>query len=97
MKPLMAAREGMIANWSIRGPITFMIAFLPQFVDPHGSSPVTPAGGSMRTARQVPSKDSLGFTDCHSPSMKCAAQAGTQRCRDIVALGDHRPGRPLRL
>ncbi|PSJ56550.1 LysE family translocator [Kumtagia ephedrae] len=33
-KPLAAAREGMIANLVNPWPITFMIAFLPQFVDP---------------------------------------------------------------
>ncbi len=38
IKPLAAAREGMIANLVNPWPITFMVAFLPQFVDPHGSS-----------------------------------------------------------
>jgi len=38
VKPLAAAREGMIANLVNPWPITFMVAFLPQFVDPHGSS-----------------------------------------------------------
>jgi threonine/homoserine/homoserine lactone efflux protein len=38
IKPLAAAREGMIANLINPWPITFMIAFLPQFVDPHGGS-----------------------------------------------------------
>ena len=38
IKPLTAAREGMIANLINPWPITFMVAFLPQFVDPHGSS-----------------------------------------------------------
>ncbi|MER9118376.1 LysE family translocator [Mesorhizobium sp. M0954] len=32
--PLVAAREGMIANLINPWPITFMVAFLPQFVDP---------------------------------------------------------------
>ena len=36
--PLAAAREGMIANLINPWPFTFMIAFLPQFVDPQGSS-----------------------------------------------------------
>ena len=36
--PLAAAREGMAANLVNPWPITFMVAFLPQFVDPHGSS-----------------------------------------------------------
>lgn len=36
--PLAAAREGMIANLMNPWPITFMVAFLPQFVDPHGGS-----------------------------------------------------------
>ncbi|MER9947698.1 LysE family translocator [Mesorhizobium sp. M0047] len=35
---LAAAGEGMIANLINPWPITFMVAFLPQFVDPHGSS-----------------------------------------------------------
>jgi threonine/homoserine/homoserine lactone efflux protein len=38
VKPFAAAREGMIANLVNPWPMTFMIAFLPQFVDPHGSS-----------------------------------------------------------
>jgi threonine/homoserine/homoserine lactone efflux protein len=38
IKPLPAARKGMIANLINPWPITFMVAFLPQFVDPHGSS-----------------------------------------------------------
>lgn len=38
IEPLAAAREGMIANLINPWPITFMVAFLPQFVDPHGSS-----------------------------------------------------------
>jgi threonine/homoserine/homoserine lactone efflux protein len=38
VKPLAAAREGMIANLVNPWPITFMVAFLPQFVDPRGSS-----------------------------------------------------------
>jgi threonine/homoserine/homoserine lactone efflux protein len=38
IRPLAAAREGMIANLINPWPITFMVAFLPQFVDPHGSS-----------------------------------------------------------
>ncbi|CCV05736.1 Lysine exporter protein (LYSE/YGGA) [Mesorhizobium metallidurans STM 2683] len=38
VKPLAAAREGMIANLVNPWPLTFMIAFLPQFVDPRGSS-----------------------------------------------------------
>ncbi|RUV70505.1 LysE family translocator [Mesorhizobium sp. M5C.F.Cr.IN.023.01.1.1] len=38
IKPLAAAREGMIANLVNPWPMTFMVAFLPQFVDPHGSS-----------------------------------------------------------
>ena len=38
IKPLAAAREGMIANLVNPWPIAFMVAFLPQFVDPHGSS-----------------------------------------------------------
>ena len=38
VKPLAAAREGMIANLLNPWPITFMVAFLPQFVDPSGSS-----------------------------------------------------------
>lgn len=38
VRPFTAAREGMIANLVNPWPITFMVAFLPQFVDPHGSS-----------------------------------------------------------
>jgi threonine/homoserine/homoserine lactone efflux protein len=38
VRPLAAAREGMIANLVNPWPITFMIAFLPQFVDPSGGS-----------------------------------------------------------
>ncbi|RWK52707.1 MAG: LysE family translocator [Mesorhizobium sp.] len=38
VRPLAAAREGMIANLVNPWPITFMIAFLPQFVDPNGGS-----------------------------------------------------------
>ncbi|WP_419694422.1 LysE family translocator [Mesorhizobium muleiense] len=38
VKPLAAAREGMIANLVNPWPITFMVAFLPQFVDPHRGS-----------------------------------------------------------
>jgi threonine/homoserine/homoserine lactone efflux protein len=38
VRPLAAAREGMIANLINPWPITFMVAFLPQFVDPHGRS-----------------------------------------------------------
>ncbi|TIL76150.1 MAG: LysE family translocator [Mesorhizobium sp.] len=38
VRPLTAAREGMIANLVNPWPITFMIAFLPQFVDPNGGS-----------------------------------------------------------
>ncbi|AZO08298.1 MULTISPECIES: LysE family translocator [unclassified Mesorhizobium] len=38
IKPLAAAREGMVANLINPWPITFMVAFLPQFVEPHGSS-----------------------------------------------------------
>ncbi|WP_245272054.1 LysE family translocator [Mesorhizobium sp. LSJC285A00] len=38
IKAVAAAREGMIANLFNPWPITFMVAFLPQFVDPHGSS-----------------------------------------------------------
>jgi threonine/homoserine/homoserine lactone efflux protein len=38
LKPLTAAREGMIANLINPWPITFMVAFLPQFIDPHGGS-----------------------------------------------------------
>ncbi|KAA3442044.1 lysine transporter LysE [Mesorhizobium sp. SARCC-RB16n] len=34
--PLAAAREGMIANLVNPWPIGVMVAFLPQFVDPHG-------------------------------------------------------------
>ncbi|WP_352592006.1 LysE family translocator [Mesorhizobium caraganae] len=36
--PLAAAREGMIANLANPWPITFMVAFLPQFVDPAAGS-----------------------------------------------------------
>jgi threonine/homoserine/homoserine lactone efflux protein len=36
--PLAAAREGMIANLSNPWPLMFMVAFLPQFVDPHRGS-----------------------------------------------------------
>jgi threonine/homoserine/homoserine lactone efflux protein len=35
---LAAAQEGMIANLVNPWPVTFMVAFLPQFVDPHGGS-----------------------------------------------------------
>ncbi|MER8633891.1 LysE family translocator [Mesorhizobium opportunistum] len=35
LQPLAAAREGMIANLSNPWPLMFMVAFLPQFVDPH--------------------------------------------------------------
>jgi threonine/homoserine/homoserine lactone efflux protein len=35
---LAAAREGMIANLANPWPITFMVAFLPQFVDPAAGS-----------------------------------------------------------
>ncbi|MCA0046373.1 LysE family translocator [Mesorhizobium sp. B283B1A] len=35
LRPLAAAREGMIANLSNPWPLMFMVAFLPQFVDPH--------------------------------------------------------------
>ena len=38
VSPLAAAREGMIANLVNPWPISFMVAFLPQFVDPHGDS-----------------------------------------------------------
>lgn len=38
IRPLAAAREGMIANLINPWPITFMVAFLPQFVDPQGGS-----------------------------------------------------------
>ncbi|MGO4836516.1 LysE family translocator, partial [Rhizobiaceae sp. 2RAB30] len=36
--PFVAAREGMIANLLNPWPITFMVAFLPQFVDPQGDT-----------------------------------------------------------
>jgi threonine/homoserine/homoserine lactone efflux protein len=36
--PFVAAREGMIANLMNPWPITFMVAFLPQFIDAHGGS-----------------------------------------------------------
>jgi len=36
--PLAAAWEGMIANLSNPWPLMFMVAFLPQFVDPHRGS-----------------------------------------------------------
>jgi threonine/homoserine/homoserine lactone efflux protein len=36
--PFAAAREGMIANLANPWPITFMVAFLPQFVDPEAGS-----------------------------------------------------------
>ena len=38
IRPLKAARDGMIANLVNPWPITFMVAFLPQFVDPQGGS-----------------------------------------------------------
>jgi threonine/homoserine/homoserine lactone efflux protein len=38
IKPIAAAREGMIANLMNPWPITFMVAFLPQFIDAHGGS-----------------------------------------------------------
>ncbi|MER8981457.1 MULTISPECIES: LysE family translocator [unclassified Mesorhizobium] len=38
LRPLAAAREGMIANLSNPWPLMFMVAFLPQFVDPHRGS-----------------------------------------------------------
>jgi threonine/homoserine/homoserine lactone efflux protein len=38
IRPLAAAIDGMIANLINPWPIAFMVAFLPQFVDPHGSS-----------------------------------------------------------
>ncbi|RWC69608.1 MAG: LysE family translocator [Mesorhizobium sp.] len=38
LKPVGAVREGMIANLINPWPMTFMVAFLPQFVDPHGGS-----------------------------------------------------------
>lgn len=38
--PFAAAREGMAGNLANPWPITFMVAFLPQFVDPE-AGPVT--------------------------------------------------------
>jgi threonine/homoserine/homoserine lactone efflux protein len=38
VNPFVAAREGMIANLINPWPITFMVAFLPQFVNPHEGS-----------------------------------------------------------
>jgi threonine/homoserine/homoserine lactone efflux protein len=38
IRPFAAAREGMIANLMNPWPITFMVAFLPQFIDAHGGS-----------------------------------------------------------
>ena len=36
--PFVAAQEGMIANLMNPWPMTFMVAFLPQFIDAHGGS-----------------------------------------------------------
>jgi threonine/homoserine/homoserine lactone efflux protein len=38
ISPFVAAREGMIANLVNPWPVTFMVAFLPQFIDAHGGS-----------------------------------------------------------
>ena len=38
IRPFAAAREGMIANLMNPWPMTFMVAFLPQFIDAHGGS-----------------------------------------------------------
>jgi threonine/homoserine/homoserine lactone efflux protein len=38
INPFVAAREGMIANLINPWPITFMVAFLPQFIDAHAGS-----------------------------------------------------------
>ncbi|MDX8437696.1 LysE family transporter [Mesorhizobium abyssinicae] len=38
LKPVEAVQEGMIANLMNPWPMTFMLAFLPQFVDPPGGS-----------------------------------------------------------
>jgi threonine/homoserine/homoserine lactone efflux protein len=38
ISPFVAAREGMVANLMNPWPITFMVAFLPQFIDAHGGS-----------------------------------------------------------
>jgi threonine/homoserine/homoserine lactone efflux protein len=38
IRPFAAAREGMVANLMNPWPMTFMVAFLPQFIDAHGGS-----------------------------------------------------------
>src|SRR4051794_27047099 len=38
IRPLVAAGEGMVANLTNPWPMTFMVAFIPQFVDPDRGS-----------------------------------------------------------
>jgi threonine/homoserine/homoserine lactone efflux protein len=38
ISPFVAAREGMISNLVNPWPTTFIVAFLPQFIDAHGGS-----------------------------------------------------------
>ncbi|WP_245472628.1 LysE family translocator [Mesorhizobium sp. M7A.F.Ca.MR.148.00.0.0] len=108
LRPLAAAREGMIANLSNPWPLMFMVAFLPQFVDPHRGSVTLqlvllgatqkpwhrarPGHGSCGTLAQ-------GFGSSGSPALSSSASAYGWRSAAVRAAdqADERAGPNTRL